>query len=82
MEEKDLFVEMIDESIEIDVSKLPRIVREEIKDLEKFHKDRDWLSYDLKFDELEAVAKSCILCGDITETTYKKLLAKYGGLYD
>ena len=80
--EKDLFREMIDRSIRIDLSILPKSVVEEINDLEKFHEMRDWLSYDLKFDELENHAKGYVINNKMSETTYKKLLAKYGGLYD
>ena len=54
----------------------------EIEELEKFHAARDWLNYDLKFDELEMNAKSYIFSGEISPGLYKKLLAKYGGLYD
>ena len=80
--EKDLFHEMIDRSIEIDLSKLPKDVLEEIEELEKFHKERDWFFYDLKFDELEMNAKKYVINGTMSETLYKKILAKYGGLYD
>ncbi len=82
MKDEDLFHEMIDRNIEIDVSTLPKSVQMEIEDLEKFHAARDWLNYDLKFDELEMNAKSYIFSGEISPGLYKKLLAKYGGLYD
>lgn len=81
-EEKDLFREIIDESIEIDLSLLPSIVVEEIKELEEFHAKRDWFFYDLKFDEFEVMAKKYVINGTISESLYKKLIAKYGGLYD
>ena len=69
--------------IKIDVESLPKYVQEIIKELEYIHEnEKDWFKYDMKFDELEIVAKSYILSNDITESTYKKLLAKYGGLYD
>lgn len=79
---KDLFREMIDRSIEIDLSKLPKSVVEEINDLEKYHAQRDWFFYDLKFDEMENHAKSYVINGQMSESTYKKLLAKYYGMYD
>lgn len=73
---------MIDENIEIDLSLLPKSVVEEIKELERFHEKKDWFFYDLKFDELENDAKGYVINKKISESLYKKLLAKYGGLYD
>ncbi len=60
-DKKDLFREIIDESIEVDVSILPKALRELIEELEVLHKKRDWFFYDLKFDELENRAKSYII---------------------
>lgn len=73
---------MIDESIEIDVSLLPKSVQEEIHDLEILNEKEDWFSYDLKFYELESNAKGYIFNGQISEEIYTKLLEKYGRLYD
>lgn len=80
---KDLWKDMIDESIKIDVQSLPKSVQELIKELEDIHEnEKDWLKYDLKFDELDVVSKSYILNNRISESTYKKIIAKYGGIYD
>lgn len=80
--EKDLFREIIDPKIEIDLSMLPKSVVEEIKELEELHKKRDWFLYDLKFDELENHSKGYVVTKKIPEWLYKKILAKYGGMYD
>ncbi len=80
MEEK--ITKMIDESIELDITNFPKSVKEEIKELEKLNENEDWFSYDLKFDELEMNAKSYLLSGVISEYEFKKILEKYGRLYD
>lgn len=73
---------MIDKNIEIDLSVLPKSVVEEIKELEILHEKKDWFLYDLRFDELENHAKGYVISKKISESIYKKILAKYGGLYD
>lgn len=80
--QKDLFREIINEEIEIDLTILPKSVLEEIKELEKLHEKRDWFLYDLKFDELENHAKGYVVTKKISEGLYKKIIAKYGGIYD
>lgn len=72
----------IDESIEFDVNTLPKYLVEAIKELEKYDAENDWFNYDLKFDELEISAKSCVIHNQISEGQYTKILQKYGGLYD
>ena len=73
---------IIDRDIKIDVSILPKSVQEEIKELERLHEEKDWFNYDLKFDELEMNAKRYVIRGTMSDSLYKKLLEKYGGLYD
>lgn len=81
-DDKHLFKEIIDKSIEIDLSLLPKSVKEEIEELEALHEKKDWFFYDLKFDELENHAKGYVVTKKIPESLYKKILAKYGGIYD
>ena len=80
--EDNLWHDIIDRDIKIDVSILPKSVQEEIKELERLHEEKDWFNYDLKFDELEMNAKRYVIRGTMSDSLYKKLLEKYGGLYD
>ncbi len=80
--EDNLWHDIIDRDIKIDVSILPKSVQEEIKELERLHEEKDWFNYDFKFDELEMNAKRYVIRGTMSDSLYKKLLEKYGGLYD
>ncbi len=73
---------LYDYSIEYDYSHLPKILIDIIKELEKFDKEGDWLSYDMKFPQLDVYAKSYWRNNRISEYDYKTLLKKYGGIYD
>ena len=73
---------LFDETIIYDETNLPQELKNFILDLKKFDEWKDWLSYDMKFDEFEAVIRSYLRAGKITEYDYKKLIAKYGWLYD
>lgn len=73
---------LYDYSIEYDYSHLPKILIDIIKELEKFDKEGDWLSYDMKFSQLDVCAKSYWRNNRISEYDYKTLLKKYGGIYD
>ena len=59
--EDNLWHDIIDRDIKIDVSILPKSVQEEIKELERLHEEKDWFNYDLKFDELEMRAKGFVI---------------------
>ena len=83
--EKDLFKTdkpLYDYSINYDVSHLPNELKEIIKELESYDKIGDWFSYDMKFPQLDIIAKSYWRNNIITEYDYKTLLKKYGGIYD
>ena len=73
---------LYDYNIEYDITHLPKILQDIIIELEKFDKDGDWFSYDMKFPELDINEKSYWRSGIITEYDYKTLLKKYGGIYD
>ena len=82
MNEDNLWHDIIDRNIKIDLSILPKPIVELIDDLERLHKQKDWFNYDLKFDELEMRAKGYVIRNEISESVYKKILEKYGRLYD
>ena len=73
---------LYDYSINYDVSHLPNELKEIIKELESYDKIGDWFSYDMKFPQLDIIAKSYWRNSIITEYDYKTLLKKYGGIYD
>ena len=73
---------LYDETVIYDESNLPNILKEYIKELKKFDDNKDWLSYDLKFDEFEMVTRNFLRENIISEYDYKKLIAKYWWLYD
>ena len=71
--EDNLWHDIIDRDIKIDVSILPKSVQEEIKELERLHEEKDWFNYDFKFDELEMNAKRYVIRGTMSDSLYKKL---------
>lgn len=73
---------LYDYSINYDVSHLPNELKEIIKELESYDKIGDWFSYDMKFPQLDIIAKSYWRNNIITEYDYKTLLKKYGWIYD
>lgn len=73
---------LYDYSIEIDTSNFPKVLKDEIIELEKYDKTRDWLNYDYHFDILEVEAKGCLRHNRITESEFKKLMRKYGWYCD
>ena len=73
---------LYDESIVYDESNLPEELKDYIKDLKEYDKTKDWLGYDLKFDEFEMRTRVYLREHLISEYDYKKLIAKYGWLYD
>ena len=73
---------LYDDSIVFDETHLPDELKEYIKELKKYDEVKDWLSYDLKFDEFEMVIICYVRTREVSEDDYKKLIAKYGWLYD
>lgn len=73
---------LIDESIEFNISKLPKMLQDMIKELEEYEKNNDSIKYELYFEVVESVAKSFLLNHLITEKDFKIIEKKYGGLYD
>ena len=73
---------LYDETVKYDETNLPQELKDYIKQLKEFDKVKDWLSYDLKFDEFEMRIRAYLRDGKVSEYDYKKLIAKYGWLYD
>ena len=73
---------LYDETVIYDEKNLPKELKEYIALLKEFDLKKDWLSYDLKFDEFEVRLRAYLRCSKISEYDYKKLIAKYGWLYD
>lgn len=73
---------LYDDSIVFDETHLPDELKEYIKELKKYDEVKDWLGYDLKFDEFEMVIRWYVRTREVSEDDYKKLIAKYGWLYD
>ena len=73
---------LYDETVEYDESHLPKELKNYIAELKKYDEVKDWLSYDLKFDEFEMRTRAYLRENKITEYDYKKIIAKYGWLYD
>lgn len=73
---------LYDETVIYDESNLPNELKEFIKELKEFDEKRDWLSYDLKFDQFEVAIRAYLRRHLVSEYDYKKLIAKYGWLYD
>lgn len=72
----------IDNSIEFDITNLPDKLKKLINELEIYNENNDWFNYDFKFDELEVDSRSMLIHKMISENDYKKILKKYGRLYD
>jgi len=73
---------LYDDTVEYDESNLPLELKNYIMELKKFDEVKDWLSYDLKFDEFEMRIRVYLRDREASEYDYKKLIAKYGWLYD
>ncbi len=73
---------LYDKTIEYSTKHLPKELRDIISDLEKYDETGDWFNYDLRFRDLDMIAKSMMIAEIITRKDYDKLLNKYGWLYD
>ena len=69
-----------DESVKIDESKLPNLLKEDIKKLKELDNEEDDIQYIYALDDLESNAKSYVLVNKIDTNTFKKLMRKYGGM--
>lgn len=72
---------MIDHSIEIDKTALPKEMQGLIEELEGYDRDGNWIAYDNIGESLESDAKEYLIRGFITEQQFSILLKKYRGLY-
>ena len=69
-----------DESVKINESKLPNLLKEDIKKLKELDNEEDDIQYIYALDDLESNAKSYVLVNKIDTNTFKKLMRKYGGM--
>lgn len=71
----------IRDDIVIDVKEIPsQIIRNYIKNLEKYNNENDDISYDIIYDNMEPFMKQLVINGKMSETMYYKLEKKYGGV--
>ena len=70
---------MINHAINIDVSNLPKIIQNTIKELEEYEKAGEWVMYDGLADGLESFLKSALISGQINNEQFNLLLKKYRG---
>ncbi len=68
--------------IEYDTSHLPSYLQEQIKNLEKYDEEDDWISYDMLFYALEGQLKNYLLNKRISEYDFKIIMRKYGRYVD
>lgn len=69
---------MIDHTIEIDISSLPKLLQNTINDMEEYEKKGEWIMYDGLAKGLESFAKSALLENKISSSQYDLILKKYG----
>lgn len=69
---------MIDHTIEIDISSLPKLLQNTINDMEEYEKKGEWIMYDGLAEGLESFAKSALLENKISSSQYDLILKKYG----
>jgi hypothetical protein len=69
---------MIDHTIEIDISSLPKLLQNTIIEMEEYEKKGEWIMYDGLAEGLESFAKSALLENKISNAQYDLILKKYG----
>lgn len=69
---------MIDHTIEIDTSSLPKLLQNTISEMEEYEKKGEWIMYDGLAEGLESFAKSALLENKISNAQYDLILKKYG----
>lgn len=69
---------MIDHTIEIDTSSLPKLLQNTIIEMEEYEKKGEWIMYDGLAEGLESFAKSALLENKISNAQYDLILKKYG----
>lgn len=68
---------MIDHTIEIDTSSLPKLLQNTIIEMEEYEKKGEWIMYDGLAEGLESFAKSALLENKISSSQYDLILRKY-----
>lgn len=79
MEEKKT---LYDHNIKFDIEHLPKSLQDDIKVLEKYSDEGDWINYDEYFSAVEGHLKNHLINKRITEYDFKIIMRKYGGYVD
>ena len=69
---------MIDHTIEINTSSLPKLLQNTIIEMEEYEKKGEWIMYDGLSEGLESFAKSALLENKISSSQYDLIIKKYG----
>lgn len=67
----------IDDTIDISQDDLPKLLREDVEDLQKFKDEGDWIRFDACLEGFETSIKSFLSVGRISKSLVKKLFDKY-----
>ena len=70
----------VDDSIVFDEESLTKCMKEEIKNLEKYDMENDFIIYDACYEGIETGAKNLLISGRITQEQYDGIERKYGGI--
>ena len=73
------YADLVNTKIEIDIKKLPKVLKQMVELMEEAAKDGNWSLYYGYIGGLETVAKNSYAAGAINKDIYTKVLFKYGG---
>lgn len=69
----------INEECQIDdYDNLPRILKNDMIEMQAYYEQDDWVGFDCCLEAFEATVKQCKLSGRITDKQFDQLFAKYG----
>ena len=63
--------------IDLDISKLPKLLQNTIMEMEKYDEENEWAMYDGLSGGLESFAKSALLENKISDEQYDLIIKKY-----
>lgn len=67
----------INNSIQLDITTLPKLLQNTIKEMEKYDNENEWVMYDGLSEGLESFAKSALLANKISNSQYDLIIKKY-----
>lgn len=70
---------MYSREIIIDESRLPKILTDLFREMEKNDQDGNFIMYDAGVEELEPLCKNMLLNHGLSESDYRLIMRKYGG---